>query len=542
MSLTKATYSMITGAPNNVLDFGADPTGVADSTSAIQAFIDAGGGYVPPGTYNVSSTLVVKNRITIEGPKDSWSPLPTRNAVFKWTGAAGGNIFQASTTAIGTPATNALTSVRLQNFTIDGDDVAGVGLFINYASNESVFDGITVIKCAFGIVAAKLWYCRLTNLTARNCSVIGISIGMQYESSYDITVINGVRMDNLRAAQCGSRYNASTNPYGFGASNIEGGAGIVLRPSAGCFISQIVSETNYGPGLSIKSLSRNEISGIYLEDNCGDAVTDGEVSYPYGLVLCAVSEAGFKSINALYMHTGNRNIYLSNVINTAGVYVLDSANLIERIDSASGTNSILQISNVSNSNVSYPLQNADYFGTAFDATYEGTRNTGTTGTPIRNSRARITAFAKQTNWASGATLTVCTINVNTGTTNNGTAGSVLLNLNIGTGVSGGDYDSHSFTYVVSFSAWQKESTLGSSRVNAAVTQLGTVQEKNAADLLGSLTLSAVVSVPSPADTTATIELQISPTSTGTQSLNSISASAVFLSGAFGSLGRVSTIS
>ena len=40
MSLTKATYSMITGAPVNVLDYGADPTGVADSTGAIQAAID----------------------------------------------------------------------------------------------------------------------------------------------------------------------------------------------------------------------------------------------------------------------------------------------------------------------------------------------------------------------------------------------------------------------------------------------------------------------------------------------------------------------
>jgi len=40
MSLTKATYSMIDGAPVNVLDFGADPTGATDSTTAIQAAIN----------------------------------------------------------------------------------------------------------------------------------------------------------------------------------------------------------------------------------------------------------------------------------------------------------------------------------------------------------------------------------------------------------------------------------------------------------------------------------------------------------------------
>lgn len=40
MALTKATYSMIDGASVNVLDYGADPTGTADSTAAIQAAVD----------------------------------------------------------------------------------------------------------------------------------------------------------------------------------------------------------------------------------------------------------------------------------------------------------------------------------------------------------------------------------------------------------------------------------------------------------------------------------------------------------------------
>ncbi len=41
MSLTKATYSMIDGAVANVLDFGADPTGATDSTSAVWAAIES---------------------------------------------------------------------------------------------------------------------------------------------------------------------------------------------------------------------------------------------------------------------------------------------------------------------------------------------------------------------------------------------------------------------------------------------------------------------------------------------------------------------
>ena len=75
MSLTKVSYSMISGASLNVLDYGADPTGVIDSTSAIQAAYAAAQAAVqtasgtitnanskyrifyPKGIYKVSGTI-----------------------------------------------------------------------------------------------------------------------------------------------------------------------------------------------------------------------------------------------------------------------------------------------------------------------------------------------------------------------------------------------------------------------------------------------------------------------------------------------------
>lgn len=61
MSLTKATYSMIEGAPINVLDYGAVGNGVADDTAAIQAAINAcpanGSVDFGSGTYIVGSQL-----------------------------------------------------------------------------------------------------------------------------------------------------------------------------------------------------------------------------------------------------------------------------------------------------------------------------------------------------------------------------------------------------------------------------------------------------------------------------------------------------
>lgn len=69
MSLTKATYSMIDGAPVNVLDYGAVGDGIANDSAAIQAAIDyvesIGGGlvYFPNGTYKCN--IIIKSGVTL---------------------------------------------------------------------------------------------------------------------------------------------------------------------------------------------------------------------------------------------------------------------------------------------------------------------------------------------------------------------------------------------------------------------------------------------------------------------------------------------
>lgn len=58
MSLTKVSYSMLSGSPVNVIDYGADPTGVADSTTAIQNALNQGGNVLlPKGTYKTTTSL-----------------------------------------------------------------------------------------------------------------------------------------------------------------------------------------------------------------------------------------------------------------------------------------------------------------------------------------------------------------------------------------------------------------------------------------------------------------------------------------------------
>jgi hypothetical protein len=80
MSLTKVSYSMITGAYINVLDYGAVGDGVNDDTAPIQAAIDAAppeGGvvYLPSGVYKTTDTLIwpIRKHLTLAGAGSSGS-------------------------------------------------------------------------------------------------------------------------------------------------------------------------------------------------------------------------------------------------------------------------------------------------------------------------------------------------------------------------------------------------------------------------------------------------------------------------------------
>lgn len=80
MSLTKATYSMIEGACANVLDYGADPTGAADSTQAFTDAIATGKRvWIPNGTYSAAD-INLPSGTEIEGESRSGVQLRTRTS------------------------------------------------------------------------------------------------------------------------------------------------------------------------------------------------------------------------------------------------------------------------------------------------------------------------------------------------------------------------------------------------------------------------------------------------------------------------------
>lgn len=106
MSLTKATYSMIKGAPVSVLDFGAVGDGVTNDTAAIQAAVNAaeaisGCVYFPAGTYLVSTfataldsgtncAVLINGDLTIDGCGTISSAIgAVSNSIFGIDGTSG---------------------------------------------------------------------------------------------------------------------------------------------------------------------------------------------------------------------------------------------------------------------------------------------------------------------------------------------------------------------------------------------------------------------------------------------------------------------
>lgn len=171
MPLTKATYAMITGAPVNALDYGADPTGVLNSSAAIQAALNASSNvYIPPGTYRIETSLsipgVFQQTRIVRGAGFGYTTL-------QWYGSTSGTMFTTASrsgvivegikfknqVALGSTACLAAGPggweySSINNNMIEGFNV-GIGMGTN-AADDSFFNTISenlFVDCGYGVLA-----------------------------------------------------------------------------------------------------------------------------------------------------------------------------------------------------------------------------------------------------------------------------------------------------------------------------------------------------------------------------------------------------
>jgi hypothetical protein len=89
MPLTKASYSMVTGAPLNILDYGADPTGVADSSAAFALVVGSNRNViVPAGNYRFTSTVTIPTSTFTKFIGEANIPVPASKITVDFDGPA----------------------------------------------------------------------------------------------------------------------------------------------------------------------------------------------------------------------------------------------------------------------------------------------------------------------------------------------------------------------------------------------------------------------------------------------------------------------
>lgn len=312
--LTKTTYSMINSAPISVLDFGADNTGVADSTSAFAdavAYVASNPNcelYFPEGTYkySVCPNLAITNATYVA----------QGNVVLNYTGTGNCIVLDAGASAL-------VFNVRmLGNFLVKGTASAKNGIYLRSVHHSKI--------------EARILGCGTT--------YAGLRTEFSVVSEFNVVV--------------------SANEFGgFGSAKPANGYYLSSRSGAGeqtsaCTFYNPVIEGVSGDGIYLDSAIKNQFIGGTSEGNTGFGVyskapnTKNNTFYGIDLEVNAagdISEYGARnnyidclSDSTVIIQSGASNIQLTggiytNIVNNGSVS-LNGINYQGSITNSSGTN------------------------------------------------------------------------------------------------------------------------------------------------------------------------------------------------------------
>lgn len=216
MPLTKVSFSMITGAPANILDYGASPSASATvNTAAIQACINENKVvYIPSGVYQINGPITLNSAAVSGGQRTIFGDSRERSIIRATT----------SNSCLKNDVQRH-DAITLENFTFDGNNVASVGVSLGVdgsvgvlaASSADNFLNFRIVACVDnGLV---MHYCQY--FIIQNCEFSGTSdgFGLYLNECGNADISNVFAASNKTSLFIGGT-NGGTNPGGFSQSAI----------------------------------------------------------------------------------------------------------------------------------------------------------------------------------------------------------------------------------------------------------------------------------------------------------------------------------
>lgn len=250
MSLTKVTYSMISGATVNVLDFGADPTGTSDSTTAFTNAQGSGNVTVmmPPGTYLLDN-LRIKSGVNFIG-----------------YGYEATTIQQKTT---GNPAVNCTSDVTT-------GQISSAGLMQCKVVGATSATVAAVLVAAYGIYAVwKSTFDFVASLTYQALEVQGATANNVFRCTFKVTSQDTT---NTAVVINGGTYNT----FDLFLTNCDNGKSLNFVGLA-CFFERCVSD-----GQLLFAGNQTVINNATVEEWPGSSITSD--TYPTAIVSNGFSE------------------------------------------------------------------------------------------------------------------------------------------------------------------------------------------------------------------------------------------------------------
>lgn len=324
MALTKATYSMVQGAPVNVVDYGASTSETAaNNTAAFNAAKTASGSYtvagqtvfkpvyVPPGTYAISGTVVgnfftegivgitggavqyiVSNGVgasqsnTIYGPGAMPGATPTGGDNGLYNSAFGNEALVFNTTGY----RNTGVGYGALRSTVTNYSNTGVGFSAGYSLSNAAATGNTAIG-ARALYASQDGY---FNTAVGSDSLQGILGGYQNTGCGKNTLYTNTTGDNNSAFGMNALYAATTseNNTALGAYALFNATTGYANTSSG-FQSLYLNQTGFDNAaygaLSLYNATGSNNSAFGR--SAGFAVTTGSGNLILGVLTAAGSNA-----------------------------------------------------------------------------------------------------------------------------------------------------------------------------------------------------------------------------------------------------------